>query len=94
MNTKSTGKIRDPYEDLMNAIAVRAANDYKHYFQVLQINPNNQRANVELERIKNYFTNGLFGMMYKVEPEFIFKELEKQVLNRHKTRIKHASKTT
>lgn len=60
----------NPYEDLANAIILLAVKDYRL--------TDNER---ELQEIERFFRSGWFGVLSKVDPEFLIKELQKEKRN-------------
>ena len=60
----------NPYEDLANAIILQAVKDYRL--------TDDER---ELQEIERFFRSGWFGVLSKVDPEFLIKELWKEKQN-------------
>ena len=60
----------NPYEDLANAIILQAVKDYRL--------TDDER---ELQEIERFFRSGWFGVLSKVDPEFLNKELRKEKRN-------------
>ena len=60
----------NPYENLANAIILQAVKDYRL--------TDNER---ELQEIERFFRSGWFGVLSKVDPEFLIKELRKEKQN-------------
>lgn len=59
-----------PYENLANAIILQAAKDYR-------LTDDEQ----QLQEIERFFRSGWFGVLSKVDPEFLIKELWKEKRN-------------
>lgn len=57
----------NPYENLANAIILQAARDYR-------LTDDEQ----QLQEIERFFRSGWFGVLSKVDPEFLIKELRKE----------------
>lgn len=57
----------NPYENLANAIILQAAKDYR-------LTDDEQ----QLQEIERFFRFGWFGVLSKVDPEFLIKELRKE----------------
>ena len=57
----------NPYEDLANAIILQAVKDY--------------RLTDDEREIERFFRSGWFGVLSKVDPEFLIKELRKEKRN-------------
>ena len=60
----------NPYEDLANAIILQAVKDYRL--------TDDER---ELQEIARFFRSSWFGVLSKVDPEFLIKELRKEKQN-------------
>ena len=60
----------NPYENLANAIFLQAATDYR-------LTDDEQ----QLQEIERFFRSGWFGVLSKVDPEFLIKELRKEKRN-------------
>lgn len=57
----------NPYENLANAIILQAVKDYR-------LTDDEQ----QLQEIERFFRSGWFGVLSKVDPEFLIKELRKE----------------
>ena len=57
----------NPYENLANAIILQAVKDYRLADDEQQ-----------LQEIERFFRSGWFGVLSKVDPEFLIKELRKE----------------
>lgn len=60
----------NPYEELANAIILQAVKDYRL--------TNDER---ELQEIERFFRSGWFGVLSKVNPEFLIQSLRKEKRN-------------
>ena len=60
----------NPYENLANAIILQAAKDYR-------LTDDEQ----QLQEIERFFRSGWFGVLSKVDPEFLIKELQMEKRN-------------
>ena len=60
----------NPYENLANAIILQAAKDYRLADDEQQ-----------LQEIERFFRSSWFGVLSKVDPEFLIKELRKEKRN-------------
>ena len=60
----------NPYEELANATILQAVKDYRL--------TDDER---ELQEIERFFRSGWFGVLSKVDPEFLIKELRKEKRN-------------
>lgn len=59
-----------PYENLANAIILQAVKDYRL--------SDDER---ELKEIERFFRSGWFGVLSKVDPEFLIQSLQKEKQN-------------
>lgn len=64
---KFGGETLDPYENLAQAIIVQAVKDYR-------LTDDEQ----ELAEIERFFRSGWFGVLSKVDPEYLIKKLRKE----------------
>lgn len=60
----------DPYENLANAIILQAVKDYR-------LTDDEQ----ELQEIERFFRSGWFGVLSKVDPEYLIRQLRKEKRN-------------
>ena len=60
----------NPYEELANAIILQAVKDYRL--------TDDER---ELQEIERFFRSGWFGVLSKVNPEFLIQSLRKEKRN-------------
>lgn len=60
----------NPYENLASAIILQAAKNYR-------LTDDEQ----QLQEIERFFRSGWFGVLSKVDPEFLIKELRKEKRN-------------
>ena len=57
----------NPYEELANAIILQAVKDYR-------LTDDEQ----ELQEIERFFRSGWFGVLSKVDPEYLIRNLRKE----------------
>lgn len=67
---KFRGETLDPYENLANAIILQAVKDYR-------LTDDEQ----ELAEIERFFRSGWFGVLSKVDPEYLIRQLRKEKRN-------------
>lgn len=60
----------DPYENLANAIILQAVKDYR-------LTDDEQ----ELQEVERFFRSGWFGVLSKVDPEYLIRQLRKEKRN-------------
>ena len=71
----------DPYENLANAIVLQAVKDYRDAIKRLKKKSSNQAAMADAMECERFFRSGWFGVLSKVDPEFLIKELRKEKRN-------------
>ena len=69
----------DPYENLVNAIVIQAAEDYMSALKRLRKNRSNDAAMQEALQLERFFHSGWFGVLTSVDPDFLIRELRKKV---------------
>ena len=67
-----------PYEDLANAIVLKAVEDYREALRILALNPNNNDAVSEIRSIERFFRSGYFGILTKLDPEMLIERLNEE----------------
>lgn len=67
------------YEDLVQAIIVRAAKDYKKVLRVLIRRPNRQSALDAKAEIEEFFQSQWFRDMTTADGDYIINELQKEM---------------
>ncbi len=60
----------NPYENLANAIVLQAVKDYRL--------TDDER---ELKEIERFFRSGWFGVLSKVDPEYLIRQLRKEKMH-------------
>ncbi len=69
----------DPYEELINAIVTQAAHDYIKALKQLKGNPRYWAALQKKKEIERFFLSDWYGMLTKVDPEYLLEQLRKTV---------------
>lgn len=69
----------DPYENLANAIVLDAVKDYRKALKRLRKNTRNSIAVSERDVIERFFHSPWFGVLTKVDPEYLITKLNKEV---------------
>ena len=67
---KFGGETLNPYENLANAIILQAVKDYR-------LTDDEQ----EFQEIERFFRSGWFGVLSKVDPEYLIRQLRKEKRN-------------
>ena len=52
-----------PYENLANAIILRAVDDYREALGILRYSPNDKDASISKDEIERFFRSGWFGLL-------------------------------
>jgi hypothetical protein len=76
MSIRNTG---DPFENLANAIVKQAADDYEAALRKLKKNPRNKAAMGEAMELENFFHSGWYGVLTKVDPDYLIRRLREKV---------------
>ena len=71
----------NPYQALANAIVELAVKDYKKALKQHYRFPDNEDFSAEVNALERFFRSGWFGVLSKVDPEFLIKELRKEKRN-------------
>lgn len=67
------------WENLANAIIVKAAKDYRAAYRVLKRNPHNKRAAAELRELVRFFTNPWYRELTDVDGGYLVRKLNESV---------------
>jgi hypothetical protein len=68
-----------PYENLANAIILRAVEDYRKALRVLSEHPYHRDALREKRSILRFFHSDWFCVLTNLAPELLIKRLDKEV---------------
>lgn len=68
-----------PYENLANAIILRAVEDYRKVLRVLSEHPYHRDALREKRSILRFFHSDWFCVLTNLDPELLIKRLDKEV---------------
>ena len=69
------------WETLANAVVVQAADDYRKILRRLKRRPKDPALEDQRRMLERFFRSGWFGVLSKVDPEFLIKELRKEKRN-------------
>jgi hypothetical protein len=69
----------DPFENLANAIVEQAAKDYVDALRRIKKNPRNKAAMGEAMELENFFHSGWYGLLTKVDPDYLIRRLREKV---------------
>lgn len=67
------------YENLANAIILRAVDDYRKVLRILSKHPHNRAAQDDYREIEQFFRSGWFGILTQLNPEMLMKQLKAEV---------------
>ena len=70
---------KGPVQDLLNAVVVQAALDYREFAAKLIVKPNNRWAAKDLKEVKSFFLSADFCFYTSVSGEYILKKLEEEL---------------
>jgi len=68
-----------PFENLANAIILRAVEDYREALGILRYSPKDKDAGISKEEIERFFRSGWFELLTKLDPEMLIGKLLKEV---------------
>ena len=71
----------DSYEKLANAIVLQAVRDYRTALKRVARHPKDRDGLAVKNECEPFFRSGWFGVLSKVDPEFLIKELQKEKRN-------------
>ena len=69
----------EPYENLANAIIIRAVKDYRKALRALSLCPSNRSAQYEARDIERFFRSSYFQTLTDLNPETLISRLNKEV---------------
>ena len=69
---------KGPVQDLLNAVVVQAAEDYREYSAKLIVKPGSRQAAKDLEEVISFFLSEDFCFYTKVGGDYILKKLEEE----------------
>ena len=70
-NTCIEDRTREAYENLANAIIMKAVDDYRKVLNRIKRNPHDAAAEWEKESIETFFHSEMFGILTSVNPDVI-----------------------
>jgi hypothetical protein len=68
-----------PYENLANAIILRAVEDYRKVLRILSKHPYNRDALREKRSLLRFFFSEWFRVLSNIDPKLLIKRLDKEV---------------
>ncbi len=68
-----------PYENLANAIILRAVEDYRDALGTLRFSPKDKDASTTKDEIELFFRSGGYVLLTKLDPELLISRLRKEV---------------
>lgn len=68
----------DNYQDLANAIVVRAAKDYRKALERLDETPDSVGAENEIKRIEKFFRSDYYKLLTSVDAELLMNKLKQE----------------
>lgn len=68
-----------PYENLANAIILRAVKDYRRTLKCLRRNPQNRSAQADKAEIERFFHSQWYSALTNVNGEMLIRSLQKEV---------------
>ena len=74
----------DPWEELANAIVIKAAADWRRANKRLRRNPYNGAAHREIDEIEKFFMSGWYTVLTAIPGERLIKMLKEEADNETK----------
>ena len=68
----------DNYQDLANAIVVRAAKDYRKALERLDETPDSVGAENEIKRLEKFFRSDYYKLLTSVDGELLMNKLKQE----------------
>ena len=74
--------VGNPYEDLANAIIIKACNDYRTALKRVKKNPENKDAINEALSLERFFKSPWYQVLTSVVGEFLIRKIRAEVAER------------
>ena len=74
--------VGNPYEDLANAIIIKACNDYRTVLKRVKKNPENKDAINEALSLERFFKSPWYQVLTSVDGEFLIRKIRAEVAER------------
>lgn len=74
--------VGNPYEDLANAIIIKACNDYRTALKRVKKNPENKDAINEALSLERFFKSPWYQVLTSVDGEFLIRKICAEVAER------------
>ena len=74
--------VGNPYEDLANAIIIKACNDYRTALKRVKKNPENKDAINEALSLERFFKSPWYQVLTSVDGEFLIRKIRAEVTER------------
>ena len=68
----------DNYQDLANAIVVRAAKDYRKALEKLDKPPDSVRAENDIKRLEEFFRSDYYKLLTSLDGELLINKLKQE----------------
>ena len=72
---------KGPVQDLLNAVVVQAAEDYREYSGRLLVNPEDREAAEGMEEVKSFFLSEDFAIYTTLAGSYLLRKLEEEERN-------------
>ena len=74
--------VGNPYEDLANAIIIKACNDYRTALKRVKKNPESKDAINEALSLERFFKSPWYQVLTSVDGEFLIRKIRAEVAER------------
>lgn len=71
--------MNDTYENLANAIILRAVKDYRIALKMIKKHPCNRTAAYTKQEVERFFRSDLYASLTSVDPEMLIRKLNEEV---------------
>lgn len=71
--------VGNPYENLANAIIIKACNDYRNALRKIKKNPNNKMAISEALEVERFFHSPWYGTLTTIDGDFLIRKIRAEI---------------
>ena len=69
----------DPYKELMNAVVLQAADDYRRALKTLKEDPDDRDAALMKEEVEQFFRSQWFTALAGIDGDWLIQKLTKEI---------------
>lgn len=71
----------NPYENLANAIIIKACNDYRCALKQIKKNPNNKGAMSEALELERFFHSAWYTTLTTIDGDFLIRKIRSEIID-------------